>query len=136
MAMTPSSQGIRPRPTRKELLHNIEQRHVRDDYQLAKHIMLLAIAAAAGPFIINGAMQFTKWLTSVSTTGGKRFLLAILAILGAIAYSALNGTPLDVNSLTSLGQVMAIEALAAFLAAHGSYSLLTGKTAPSEIPNA
>jgi hypothetical protein len=56
--------------------------------------------------------------------------------LGAIAYSALNGTPLDVNSLTSLGQVMAIEALAAFLAAHGSYSLLTGKTAPSEIPNA
>jgi hypothetical protein len=31
---------------------------------------------------------------------------------------------------------MAIEALAAFLAAHGSYSLLTGKTAPSEIPNA
>jgi hypothetical protein len=67
---------------------------VRDDYQLAKHIMLLAIAAAAGPFIIiNGAMQFTKWLTSVSTTGGKRFLLAILAILGAIAYSALNGTP-------------------------------------------
>jgi hypothetical protein len=109
---------------------------VRDDYQLAKHIMFLAIAAAAGPFIINGAMQFTKWLTSVSTTGGKRFLLAILAILGAIAYSALNGTPLDVNSLTSLGQVMAIEALAAFLAAHGSYSLLTGKTAPSEIPNA
>ena len=98
--------------------------------------MLLAIAAAAGPFIINGAMQFTKWPTSVSTTGGKRFLLAILAILGAIAYSALNGTPLDANSLTSLGQVMAIEALAAFLAAHGSYSLLTGKTAPSEIPNA
>jgi uncharacterized membrane protein len=45
-------------------------------------------------------------------------------------------TPLDVNSLTSPGQVMAIEALAAFLAAHGSYSLLTGKTAPSEIPNA
>jgi hypothetical protein len=53
---------------------------VRDDYQLAKHIMLLAIAAAAGPFIINGGMQFTKWLTSVSTTGGKRFLLAILAV--------------------------------------------------------
>ncbi len=55
--------------------------------------MLLAFLAAAGPFIINGAMEFTKWLTSVSTTTGKRFLLAILAILGAIAYSALNGTP-------------------------------------------
>jgi hypothetical protein len=89
--------------------------------------MLLAISAAVGPFLINGAMEFTKWLTSVSTTGGKRFLLALLAILGAIAYSALNGTPLNVDSLTSLGQV-AFEAIAAFLAAHGSYSLLTGKT--------
>jgi hypothetical protein len=68
-------------------------------------IMLLAIAAAIGPFLINGAMEFTKWLTSVSTTGGKRFLLALLAIVGAIAYSGLNGTPLDVKSLTSLGQV-------------------------------
>jgi hypothetical protein len=87
--------------------------------------MLIAIASAVGPFIINGAMEFTKWLTKASTTGGKRFLLAIIAILGAIAYSALNGTPLDVNSLTSLGQV-AFEAIAAFLAAHGSYSLLTG----------
>lgn len=94
--------------------------------------MLTAIAAAAGPFIINGAMEFTKWLTNASTTGGKRFLLALIAILGAIAYSALNGTPLDVNSVTSLGQV-AFEAIAAFLAAHGSYSLLTGS--PSELPN-
>jgi hypothetical protein len=89
--------------------------------------MLLAFVAAAGPFIINGAMEFTKWLTSVSSTAGKRFLLAILAIVGAIAYSALNSTPLDVDSLTSLGQI-AFEAVAAFLAAHGSYSLLTGKT--------
>jgi hypothetical protein len=86
--------------------------------------MLLAIAAAAGPFIINGAMEFTK--TSVSTTGGKRFLLALIAILGATAYSALNGTPLDVNSVTSLGQVT-FEAIAAFLAAHGSYSLIIGR---------
>ena len=38
-----------------------------------------------------------------------------------------NGRPLDVNSLTSLGQV-AFEAAAAFLAAHGSYSLITSKT--------
>jgi hypothetical protein len=74
--------------------------------------MLLALASAVGPFLINGAMEFTKWLTSVSTTGGKRFLLAIIAIVGAIAYSGLNGTPLDVNSLTSLGQV-AFEAVAA-----------------------
>lgn len=89
--------------------------------------LTLAIAAAVGPFLINGAMEFTKWLTSVSTTAGKRFLLAVIAIIGAIAYSALNGTPLDVNSVTSLGQV-AFEAIAAFLAAHGSYSLLKGSS--------
>jgi hypothetical protein len=38
-----------------------------------------------------------------------------------------NGRPLDVNSLTSLGQV-AFEATAAFLAAQGSYSPMPSKT--------
>jgi hypothetical protein len=66
--------------------------------------MILAIAAAIGPFLINSAVEFTKWLTGVSTTGGKRFLLALVAIVGAFAYSALNGTPLDVESLTSLAR--------------------------------
>jgi hypothetical protein len=47
------------------------------------------------------------------------------SILGAILFSALTGTPLDVDSVGSLVQV-AFEALAAFLAAHGSYSLITG----------
>jgi hypothetical protein len=94
--------------------------------------MLLAIAAAIGPFIINGAMELTKWLTQVSTTGGKRFCLALIAIVGAIAYSALNGTPLDADSLTSLGQV-AFQAVAAFMAAHGSYSLLTGSQGTSTV---
>ena len=93
--------------------------------------MLTALVAAAGPFIINAAMEFTKWLTSVSSTGGKRFLLAIIAIVGSIAFSALNGTPLDGNSLTSLGQI-ALQAALAFFAAHGTYSLLTGKTAATE----
>ena len=91
--------------------------------------MLTAIIAAAGPFILNAAMEFTKWLTDVSTTGGKRFLLALLSLVGVISYSALNGTPLDVNSVSSIGQVLLTTA-GAFLAAHGSYSLLTGKTAP------
>jgi hypothetical protein len=47
-------------------------------------------------------MAFTKWLPSVSSTGGKRFWLAILSIIGVISFSALNGTPLDVGS-TSFG---------------------------------
>ena len=99
------------------------------NYKLAFSSMLTAIITAAGPFVLNGAMEFTKWLTSVTTTGGKRFLLALLALVGVISYSALNGTPLDVNSVSSIAQVLLTTA-GAFLAAHGSYSLLTGKTAP------
>lgn len=97
------------------------------NYSLSDIIMLLAITAAISPFLINGAVEFTKWLTSVSSTGGKRFILALVAILGAISFSALSGSPLDANSISSLVQV-AFEALLAFLAAHGSYSLITGKT--------
>jgi hypothetical protein len=74
--------------------------------------------------ILNGAMEFTKWLTMVSSTTGKRFLLALI---GVIAYSALNGTPLDVNSVSSIAQVLLTTA-GAFLAAHDSYSLITCKT--------
>lgn len=86
--------------------------------------MLTAIIAAIGPFVLNAAVQFTKYITAVSSTGGKRFILAILSIVGVISYSALNGTPLDVNSLTSIGQVL-LTSVGAFLAAHGSYTLLT-----------
>lgn len=89
--------------------------------------MLTAIIAAAGPFILNVVMEFTKWLTSVSSTAGKRFLLAVLSLVGVIAYSALNGTPLDVNSVSSIAQVLLTTA-GAFLAAHGSYSLITAHT--------
>ena len=77
------------------------------------------IIAAIGSFILNGAMEFTKYLTSVTSTGGKRFLLAPLALVGVIAYSALNGTPLDVNLVSSIAQVLLTTA-GAFLAAHGS----------------
>ncbi len=94
--------------------------------------MLTAIIAAFGPFVLNAAMEFTKYITSVSTTGGKRFLLALLSFVGVISYSALNGTPLDVNSVSSIGQVLLTTA-GAFLAAHGSYTLITGS--PQSQPN-
>jgi hypothetical protein len=58
-----------------------------------------------------------------------RFFLAVLSIVGVISFSAANGTPLDNERITGLIQI-AFEALLAFLAAHGSYSLLTGRTAP------
>lgn len=97
--------------------------------------MLLSLFAAASPFIINLAVEFTKYLTGFSSTAGKRSLLAIVSIVGAISFSALNGTPLDVNSVSSLMQT-AMESVVAFLAAHGSYTILTGKTSATEIPNA
>jgi hypothetical protein len=96
--------------------------------------MLTALIAAFGPFVLNALMELTKYITSVSSTGGKRFALAILSIVGVISYSALNGTPLDVNSLSSIGQVL-LTSIGAFLAAHGSYSLITGSTSTTT-PNA
>jgi len=57
--------------------------------------------------------------------GPRRFPLRFVLLHSLTV--AENGRPLDVNSLTSLGQV-AFEAAAAFRAAHGSYSLITSKT--------
>jgi hypothetical protein len=58
-----------------------------------------------------------------------RFFLAALSIVGVISFSAANGTPLDTETLQGLIQT-AVEVLLAFVAAHGTYSLLTGRTAP------
>ena len=94
--------------------------------------MFTSIILGLAPFVLNAATEGAKWLTGFSSTAGKRFLLAVLAIFGAVSFSAINGTPLDVNSITSLIQV-ALEALLAFFAAHGTYSLIT---TPSTGPNA
>jgi hypothetical protein len=91
--------------------------------------MLTAFLVFLLPFVLNGAMELTKWLTKVSSTGVIRFFLALLSIIGVISFSALNGTPLDVESLTGLLQ-LAFGSVATFVASHGSYSLLTGRTAP------
>jgi hypothetical protein len=96
--------------------------------------MLLSLFAAASPFVINLAVEGAKYLTGFSSTAGKRFLLAVVSLMGAISFSALSGTPLDINSVSSILQI-AFEAFAAFFAAHGSYSILTGKTAPTELPS-
>lgn len=48
--------------------------------------MLLALTAAFGPIVLNFAMEFAKWLTSVSSTAGKCFILALLSILGVISF--------------------------------------------------
>jgi hypothetical protein len=91
--------------------------------------MLTAILATTLPFALNGAMELTKWLTKVSSTPVMRFFLAVLSIVGVISFSVVNGTPLDTGSLTGLIQT-ALEAVLVFFASHGTYTLLTGKTAP------
>lgn len=96
--------------------------------------MLSAILIALGPFALNGVTELTKYLTSVSSTGAKRFVLGVFSILGVIALSAYNGTPLDIDSVSSIS-VTLMQSLAAFLAAHGSYSLITGKTSAVASPN-
>ena len=93
--------------------------------------MLTAILAALLPFILNGAMELTKWLTKVSSTPVMRFFLAVLSIAGVISFSAINGTSPDTGSLQGLFQ-MGLEALLMFAAVYGSYSLLTGRTAPQK----
>lgn len=75
------------------------------------------------PFVLNGVMQLAKWTGGLQGTAGKRFVLALFAIAGVIATSNLTGMQIDVNSISSLTQT-ALEALVAFFAAHGTYSML------------
>jgi hypothetical protein len=61
--------------------------------------------------------------SSVSSTTGKRFIFAIFSLIGVIAYSV-NGTPLDVNLISSIASMLLTTSAGAFLAAHGSYGLI------------
>jgi hypothetical protein len=90
--------------------------------------MLEAIIVALSPFVLNAVMGLAKWFGNLQTTAGKRFLLALFSIIGVLAYSSLNGTPVDTNSISNLVTV-AMQALAAFLMAHGSYVLFWQKAA-------
>ena len=83
------------------------------------------------PFIVNGVVALTNWFAGTQTTAGKRFILALISLIGVISLNALNGTPVDVNSVSSLIRT-AIETLLAFLASHGSYHLFfKGQTLPT-----
>lgn len=90
---------------------------------------MTAFLMASMPFIINSLMGLAKRYSLVGnmTTPGKRAVLAILAIVGVVAASFLNGTPIDAASLSGLTEV-ALMALAAFISAHGSYVLFWNST--------
>lgn len=88
--------------------------------------MLSVLLAAAGPFILNMLIGVVKMTKGVQSTAGKRFVLAIFSIAGAVAFGILTGSPVDWDSVGSL-VTTAIESFVAFLAAHGSYSLFFNK---------
>lgn len=81
-----------------------------------------AFLMAAAPFMLNGVMAFAKYMSGSMTTPGKRFLLAVFSIVGVIMANSLTGEPVQMDSITNLCQI-ALESLAAFIAAHGSYHL-------------
>lgn len=86
-----------------------------------------SIIVLATPFVLNALMTAFKWGGMKSwTTPGKRTVLAVLAIIGAFAGNYLNGAPVDVDSVSALATT-AVEAFLAFIAAHGTYSLLFQK---------
>lgn len=90
--------------------------------------MFTGLLLAATPFILNGVMGVAKWLGALDwSTPGKRFGLAVLALVGVFAGNWLNGTPVDPNSISNL-VTLALESFGAFVAAHGSYHLFWKKS--------
>lgn len=88
--------------------------------------MLSAIVLALSPFLLNVVMAIIKWLTPTESTAWKRGVLALLSLAGVIATSAMTGTPVNPNEVSSLLTAI-VEAFVAFLLAHGSYTLFWNK---------
>lgn len=85
-----------------------------------------AFIVAVSPFVLNVVMSWFKRLAGNLSTTGKRGFLAILALIGALAYNRLTGTPLQMDSITSLTSIV-VEGFVGFLLAHGSYTLFWKK---------
>jgi hypothetical protein len=69
-----------------------------------------------------------RYMQAGQQTGAKRFFLALFALAGVIAFSALSGNPVDPNSISSLVQTI-FASFATFLLAHGSYTLFWQQSA-------
>lgn len=95
--------------------------------------MIDAILLAVSPFILNGLTSLVSWAAGITDTPGKRLLLAILSLLGAVATAVMNGTPLDPTNVSSLVSIIATT-FVAFLMAHGSYHLFFKSASPAQDP--
>lgn len=98
--------------------------------------MLTSLALVLSPFVLNGVMSVVKWLGNMQAgqqTGAKRFFLALFALAGVVAFSALSGNPVDPNSISSLVQTI-FASFATFVLAHGSYTLFWQQAATATPP--
>lgn len=72
----------------------------------------------------NLIMTGVKYLSVVKNTNAwLRGILVVLSALGVLAASALNGTPIDMNSLSSLGTLL-LETLVVAFGSHFSYTAI------------
>jgi hypothetical protein len=88
----------------------------------------VAIAAAVGPFLINGAVEFTKWLTAFRQSRANAFSWLWSRSFGAIAWSALKWHTAGRELTYWLGSDRVRSGSTALLAAHSCYTQMAGKT--------
>ncbi len=88
--------------------------------------MLSALLLALLPLAVNGVTALTNYAGGIRDTPAKRFVLAVVALMGVVAAAALTGNPVDPDSVTSMAQT-AVEAFVTFLASHASYHLFLKK---------
>ena len=99
--------------------------------------MLILILVSLSPFVLNAVMAVNKWLSDLQdqgNKGSKRFFLALLSLVGVIAFSAsqeIRGPKFHVNLFETM-----VESFVAFLVVHGTYTLFWNRpkamTQPAE----
>ncbi len=81
------------------------------------------------PFVNNLVMSALKWslqtrfIDVANRDWRLRVALVIMSLIGVVSTAALNGTPVDPNSVTSLTATL-VEVLTIALASHLSYKVV------------
>lgn len=83
-----------------------------------------AIIALAAPLTINALMAFFKaGGLNAQSVGHKRFVLALLSLVGVLATAAMTGTQPDMATIKGLVDTL-LSTVVLFITSHGSYKLL------------
>ena len=87
---------------------------------------MASLIAIISPFLLNGIMQAFKYAAGSLSTTSKRVILAGLALVGALSYSELFGTPVDMDSISSIWGIL-LDSAVTFLLSHATYTLFFNK---------